>query len=97
MRFNPRWRATLDDVLHELDMASLHYTSDTDRHWMRCAADDIAWYLKTERATMDWYLSLLKVDAVKLLRRMADADDKSRSGQIKIATEYLRRYCGYKG
>ena len=95
MRFNPRWRMTTEDVIHELTMASMHYESDTDRHWMRSAADDIAWYILTERASIDWYRAFTRADAVKLLKRMAHADDKSRSGQIAIATAYLKRYCGY--
>lgn len=96
MRFNPRWRVTTEDVIHELTMASMQYESETDKHWMTSAADDIAWYILTERAPMDWFRALLKSDPVKLLRRMAHAEDKSRSGQIRIATTYLKRYCGYK-
>lgn len=96
MKFHPRWRASLDDVLHELRMAALTGSSESDRHWMTCAANDIAWYLKTDRAPFEWYCALLKVDSEKLLRRMAAAEDKSTKGQLKVATDYLRRYCGYK-
>lgn len=96
MRFNPRQRVTAEKVIHKLAMASMHYESETDKHWMTSAADDIAWYILSERASMDWYRAFIKADTVKLLRRMARADDKSRNGQIRIATAYLRRYCGYE-
>lgn len=96
MKHNPRWRATVDDVVHELRMtANTMSKSEAERHWMRCAADDIAWYLRTDRAPYEWWWALLKADAYKILKRMADADNKSTAGQIQIATEYLKRYCGY--
>lgn len=87
----------IDSILHRLEMASINYRTDAERHWMRCAADDIAWYLKTDRASIDWSIAISKADMTKMLRRMASADDKSSKGQITVATAYLRRYCGYKG
>lgn len=96
MSFKSRRSITTEDVIHELTMASMHYESETDRHWVRSAADDIAWYILTGRAPTDWVRAFIKADTVKILRRMGRTGDKSRSGQIKVATAYLRRYCGYE-
>lgn len=85
-----------EDILCDLEVASWRYETEEEEHWMRCAAEDIAWYLQTDRAPREWWRALVKADFVKLLRRMAQADDKSRNGQIQIATAYLKRYCGYK-
>ena len=87
----------IDNILFRLQTASINYRTDAERHWMRCAADDIAWYLKTDRAPLEWLVAISKANMTKILRRMASADDKSSKGQISIATAYLRRYCGYKG
>lgn len=87
----------LDNIRHGLRMAAFHYRTDAERHWMQCAADSIVWYIDTGRAPSKWLSALKKADAVKLLRRMANADDLSTDGQLRIVTSYLIRYCGYKG
>lgn len=84
----------VDDV-HKCFIASFNYRNDAERHWMQCAHEDLARYISTGRASADWLRAFRKADKTKLLRRMAEADDKSSDAQISVATAYLRRYCRY--
>lgn len=86
--FSP-WR--IEDLLFRFDMAAFRL----DNGDAKDCAQDIAWYVRTDRASLDWIRALDRATPQKLLRRMMQSPDSSTQGRLKVATDYLRRYCEY--
>lgn len=88
----------IDNSLHKLFIASLHYQSVMDRYRRHNALDSITYYVNTGRASTPWLKAFCKADKEKLMNRMAKAAEKDGTtvGDIKTATAYLKRYCGYE-
>lgn len=87
----------MEDLLHKIWMAAeFDYHTIEEKHAQVDAYNSIAWYLTTGRACYAWEKALGHADPKKLIRFILRQDDSSVDGQVRAATKYLNRYCGYK-
>lgn len=84
------------DMLYNIwRIAEFDYSSYEEKRNQVDAYNSIEWYVHTGRSCIAWERSLKKANPKKLLKYILKQDDQSVDGQIKAATEYLRRYCNY--
>lgn len=84
------------DMLYNIwRIAEFDYSSIEEKRNQVDAYNSIEWYVQTGRSCIAWERSLKKANPKKLLKHILKQDDQSVDGQIKAATEYLRRYCNY--
>ena len=59
---------------------------------MKWAADAIAYYINSGRASTPWLQSFVKADVRKLLAYMASGKDHSDQAMVKRASSYLKQH-----
>ena len=86
----------MEDLLHKIWMiAEFDYQTIEQKHAQVDVYNSLAWYLTTGRACYAWEKALKRADPKKLINFILKQDDQSVDAQVRNATRYLKRHCGY--